>query len=96
MAKGYWITFYRSISDPAALAATPNLPDRPWTRLVKNIRPAAPLRLDFGFHESNVVTVGPPRARRPERLNAPPASSPERGCGGDGAMTLRPTARRRT
>jgi hypothetical protein len=59
MAKGYWITFYRSISDPAALAATPNLPDRPWTRLVKNIRPAAPLRLDFGFHESNVVTDRP-------------------------------------
>jgi uncharacterized protein (DUF1330 family) len=25
MAKGYWITFYRSVSDPAALAAYANL-----------------------------------------------------------------------
>ena len=44
-------------------------------------------RLDFASNESNVVCDGAPRIWRRECLKPPLASMPERGCGGDGAMS---------
>ena len=58
MAEGYWITFYRSVSDPAALAAYAKLAGLPSLPMAAASSPAANAAKDYerGIAQRATVT----------------------------------------